>query len=104
MCELFLGPGILVDVAGIILPGPTALLGEALGVFHQAFRPFGADGLQEVGPADLQDVIDEALELRGRLIGRCPLKMTRSKQDRTQEIRLANLAKKEHTVFMASAF
>jgi hypothetical protein len=38
------------------------------------------------------------------LKGRYPLKITRSKQERLQAIRLANFATKEHTVFMASAF
>src|SRR3972149_9823262 len=37
-------------------------------------------------------------------MGKCPLKITRSKQERLQEMRLANLATKAHTGFMASTF
>jgi hypothetical protein len=60
---LLLGPGVLVDFAREILPGPLGLTGELLGMLDEALAPPRSGCLQEVGPANLQDIIDEASEL-----------------------------------------
>jgi hypothetical protein len=64
LVQLLLGPGVLVDLALIILVKPTPLVGERFGMFDESLGPGRRGDLHEVGAAHLQDVIDERLELR----------------------------------------
>jgi hypothetical protein len=45
------------------------------------------EGLHKVTAAHFQDPIDEVLEFTGAAKARCPLKMTRSKQESTATIK-----------------
>jgi hypothetical protein len=60
---LLFSPGVLVDLAGFILPSSAALPCELLGVLDQAFGPFRAKKSQEIGTPHLQNVINELLKL-----------------------------------------
>src|ERR1019366_9021550 len=64
LVQLLFGPGILVDVALIILVKPTAFVGERFAMFDKPLGPGRRGDLHEVGATHLQDVIDERLELR----------------------------------------
>ena len=59
--------------------------------------------VHEVFAARLQGVIDETVEMGAAPEGRCPWKVTRSKQHRTATMEAANLPMKGWSVFMASS-
>jgi transposase len=63
-------PGVLVDVARGIFPGPAQLLSQALGMVHDAVRPLRTNDLEGVHATHLQYVIDEPLELIGPADGK----------------------------------
>ena len=62
---LFLGPGVFIDDARMIFPGPAVVLSEALGMLDQVSRPVRSNVLDEVVAADLEDAINEPFELVG---------------------------------------
>ena len=81
----------------------AGLLGQPLGVLDQGLGLLLGE-VHEVAAADLEDVVDEAFEGRPLVMGRWPLKMTRSKQESTATIKLVNLVTKRDSVFMAFSF
>ena len=86
------------------LPETAVLVGELLGVLHARSDHLGARSFRKSVRRIFRTRSTKRSNSAARLLDKWPLKMTRSKQERDQEIRLANLVKKEHTVFMASAF
>src|ERR1041384_2981557 len=72
LVQLLLGPGILVDVALMILVEPTKLAGERLAMLDEAIGPLGGKDLHEISAAHLQHVVDELLKRRRVTEGQIP--------------------------------
>lgn len=71
--QLLFGPGILVDVAGTILPDPAIFLSEELGMPDDFLRPPRRNLVHEVATAHFQAIIDEVLEFISPTDGQMPL-------------------------------
>ena len=68
-----LGPLVLAELAGAIHVVTGSLLRPVPGMSDQTVRVLGGDGFHEVGPADLQNAIDEVLEFAGSRQGEMAL-------------------------------
>jgi hypothetical protein len=81
----------------------ASLLGCALSMVDQSLGLL-LRKVHEFAPADLRTWSTKPSRAGPLLMGRCPLKTTRSKQQSTTTIKLVNLVTKRESVFMAFSF